>query len=278
MNTAQRILKFLAMAVAAVLVIAIFSGVAGVGMLLGRVLGPEHELGSAGLTEISLGENVEMGDVRRFEVRVKTVRLKIVNTDESKLKAESNTDRIKVSRNDETLVIEEEDFNFFENMAWGDDELIIYLPKVNHEFDVVRIETGAGKTDIDRLETKELYLNMGVGKVEIQEAIARNKTEINGGAGLLIIQGGELANLDFDMGVGRVEITAKVLGSSEIDAGLGKLDLHLLGGERDYRINVNEGLGSVRLNGDEIQGDRSYGDGDNLIRIDGGVGAIEVTL
>lgn len=278
MNTAQRILKFLAIGLAAVLTVVIFSAVAGVGVFLGRILGPGYESNDTVLSDVNLGEEVNMSDVQRLNVRVKTVRVKIVSTDESKLRVESNSDRIKAGKNGDTLTVEEEDFSLFENIAWGDDELVLYLPKSGHEFDTVNIETGAGKVDIERIETKELQLKMGAGKVEIQEVIARDRAEIDGGAGLLVINGGKLNNLDFDMGVGKVEITASILGSSKIDAGVGKLDLKLEGVERDYRIRVDKGLGSVKLNGQEMENERTYGGGENLIEISGGIGAIEIEV
>lgn len=275
MNTAQRVLKFLALAVAAVLIIAIFSGIAGVGMILGRIFSPDRSTDTV-LSEVDLREDIDMNGIRRLELKASTVRVKVVSTDEGRIRVESNSDRVKVGKSGEILTIEESDFNLFENIAWGDDELVVYLPKSMHEFDFVSIETGAGKMDIERLETKELRISMGAGKVEIQEVIARNRADIDGGAGMLTIRNGELRNLDFDMGVGKVEIEAALLGSSEIDAGLGRLDLRLLGDADSYRIKVERGLGSVKLDGNEVESDRSYGEGENLIEIDGGVGAIEV--
>ena len=60
-------------------------------------------------------------------------------------------------------------------------------------------------------------------------------------------------------------------------AGVGHLVLNLYGRETDYKLRVDKGLGAVKFNGSEMSDGSAHGDGKNEIKIDGGVGAIDIT-
>ena len=47
--------------------------------------------------------------------------------------------------------------------------------------------------------------------------------------------------------------------------------------ESDYSIEVDKGISSCTFNGKELKDDTRYGDGENIIEIDGGIGDIEIT-
>ena len=89
---------------------------------------------------------------------------------------------------------------------------------------------------------------------------------------------GTIGYLDFNMGVGEVNITSKIIGVNEIDAGIGSLNLNLIGSLDDYKIKIEKGLGSAIVNGNNISRDEIVGIGDNFIDIDGGVGEIKVKI
>ena len=77
------------------------------------------------------------------------------------------------------------------------------------------------------------------------------------------------------MGVGELDLSAKLSGNSDIDAGVGRLNLNLIG--NDYKIKVDKGIGSASINGNDIKDDTYYGEGSNIIDIDGGVGSIDIS-
>lgn len=92
----------------------------------------------------------------------------------------------------------------------------------------------------------------------------------------MAVRESELHDLDLDMGVGKVELGAKLTGNNRIDAGIGKLELDLRGKLDEYKIKVEKGLGSIELNGEKLSNGAIRGEGDTLVDIDGGVGAIEI--
>ncbi len=56
----------------------------------------------------------------------------------------------------------------------------------------------------------------------------------------------------------------------------GKLDLNLTDGTENYTIKVSKGIGSITIDGKETIDNRTYGTGKTYIKIDGGVGAIDI--
>ena len=81
-------------------------------------------------------------------------------------------------------------------------------------------------------------------------------------------------NLDLVLGVGEAKIEGDLLGESEVDCGVGELTL-TLGKQTDYQVHLEKGLGSIFVNGSEYGGG-VYGNGNNKVEIDGGVGRINV--
>ena len=63
-------------------------------------------------------------------------------------------------------------------------DLIIYIPENIMTFDEVEveIETGAGKINIQSLNTQGLYLELGAGDVYIENLIVAKEAKIDGGA------------------------------------------------------------------------------------------------
>ena len=140
------------------------------------------------------------------------------------------------------------------------------------------VETGAGTVYAEGLSADEVDLDLGAGKAEFVGLVAKNKVKVSGGAGYLVIREAELKNLDLDMGVGKVEISGVLRGNSEIDAGVGKLEMTLKGGRDDYKMKFSKGLGSITVNGESMGDNGVWGDGAETIKIDGGVGAIEIRV
>ena len=62
----------------------------------------------------------------------------------------------------------------------------------------------------------------------------------------------------------------------KINAGIGSLELNILGNKKIYTIKADKGIGSIKIDGKEVADDVTYGDGENTIKIDGGIGSINV--
>ena len=155
------------------------------------------------------------------------------------------------------------------------DVVTVIVPS-SYVFDDVLIDAGAGSVSIDRLVTKNLSFDIGVGNVVINDLVVYNDTSIDGGAGKFVINNGTINDLDYDMGAGDTNINAFIKGSSEIDCGVGKLDLNLFNDMSDLSLDLSLGIGSVKVNGDDVVKDSVLGTGRNVIEIDGGVGDINI--
>ena len=266
MSKFHKIVKYFAVGFATLIIGSIISLVMYIVVVLGNVFSDEKgTFNNLEKLEIS-GANYAVLDV---ELESSNVIIK----EGSSFKIESNDKYIRAKENNNKLIIEEKKHNWFTDKEVSD--LIIYVP-FTHVFSRVSIESGAGKVSIESLSTNELDLDLGAGKVSISNLNVLEKTEIDGGAGEIVLKDSKINNLKLDMGVGNLKIQAKILGSSKINSGIGKLDVVLLGNLSDYRIKANKGIGKFNVSGVNASDDTYYGSGSNFIDIDGGIGEITV--
>lgn len=274
MYTAQRVIKYCAIAFAVLLICGIVSAIVTAGMTLSYVFG--------GWDNAPISETVEVIDVSDIAVQeVKSLHLDLKATSVvialgEQFAVEADESVIMVSQGEKALYVQEKDFHFLTDWGTRGKEMKITIPRDWAELETLRLNAGAGRVEIRDLKVKNLELDLGAGKTEISSLVVTERAKVKGGAGYLAVRESEIKDLDLDMGVGKVEIGAKLTGNNQIDAGVGKLDLNLRGTSEDYRVNVEKGLGSVTLNGKKMADDETWGDGKTVIDIDGGVGAIEI--
>lgn len=266
MNTVQKVIKYLAMAFALFLSICIIGGII---------------TGLAGISFILSGANGEAAgemqsypvdrDISSLEIDLSAANLKIKSAD--KFSLESNHKYISVSCEDGQLRIKETKKLF--GVSSGGVTVILYIPE-GFVFDGVSIDTGAGSVEIEALSADILKISLGAGEAKICNLTANSRADIDGGAGEITIDGGRLNNLSLDMGVGELTLRSRIEGTSELDYGVGETRLTLIGSREDYQIKLNRGLGEAKLEGESMGDTSVYGAGQNLIDIDGGVGAIKI--
>ena len=144
--------------------------------------------------------------------------------------------------------------------------------------DETKIETGAGKINIEKLNTQSLYLELGAGDVYIENLSVTKESKIDGGIGKTELKTCEINNLKANLGMGEFSFNGKLTGKSEIDSGVGAININLLDNANSYTIDVDKGIGSVTLDGQKLEMDRVYGNGENYIDIDGGIGEIKIVM
>lgn len=273
MTTAQKIIKYCAVAFAIFLIITIISAVlsAGYGLL--------NAIGIINFKENSLLENMVTisDDAEEFlslNLDIKSSNLQIKTGD--KFEVKTNNSNIKYSNENGSIKIKEDKLTnwFFGKIDIG--ELVIYIPENMKQIDEVKINIGAGTVFIEQLNTKNLYLDLGAGNVAIDKLTVSEESKINGGAGNININSGEIANVDLDLGVGNTKIKSDITGNSNINTGVGELNLYLSLDADNYKINVNKGIGKITFNDDKILDDTIIGNGENYIKISGGVGNINI--
>lgn len=276
MYTAQRVIKYCAVAFAVLLICGIISAIVTAGMMLSYVFGGwESEPIATGTTEVIDVSDIATQEVKSLHLDLKATSVVIVMGEEFAVEADESV--ITVSQGEKALYVQEKDFHFLTDWGTRGKEMKITIPHDWTGLDTLRLNAGAGRVEIRDLTVKNLELELGAGKTELSNLVVTERTKINGGAGYLAVRESEFRDLDLDMGVGKVELGVKLAGNNQIDAGVGKLDLNLRGAPEGYRVKVEKGLGSITLNGKKMADDETWGDGKTTIDIDGGVGAIEIT-
>lgn len=263
MTPFQKAVKYIAIALAVVLIVAILGGilsVVGVIGLIGSIDGVAEECTTYPVSET----------VRELRLQISAADFTVEVGD--RFSVESNLKDLTVSERNGVLTIREKNTRF-KNYTGA--VLKLTVPE-SFVFSSAEVETGAGRVRIDALTAEILQLELGAGEVSIGQLNAIHSAEIEGGAGKITIGGGSLHNLQLDMGVGQMNLTSALLGSSELELGVGETNLHLIGTQTDYTVLVEKGIGNATVAGVEIGDQDRHGTGENRVEITGGVGAIHV--
>ncbi len=268
MSEGQKVIKYIAMAFAIFLIVNIIGGIITAFACIAGVTGIVSINSN---TENMVDFSESYTQVEQIQIECKLSNLNIKQGTEFKIEATTIEDKFECENKDGILKIREKELRFFLNTV-SDSNITVYIPE-NIKLTNVKIETGAGKVTIEKLCTDKLKLDLGAGSVKICDINVEKETKINGGVGKVTIENSILNNLELDCGVGEFEMTAKLIGDTDIDCGVGRLEVNLIGNEDDYKISARKGLGSFKINSKEIQNDTKYGNGQNNIKIDAGVGS-----
>ena len=264
MNQTQKIIKYFAIALAFLLIFTIIT--------------TSINFISAVTNFFSNDDNITE-NLRELEFTMDTSNLDIDVTSSNiifktgdSFKIETNNKKIELKETNDELKIKEKKRNYFNRK---NSDLVITVP-VDYKFNKVEIDSGAGVVDIAKLNTEILDFDLGAGKVDVDNLNVLEKTSIEGGAGKISIKNSIINNLDLDMGVGELTLNSLVIGNSKINAGVGKLTLDLIG--IDYKVKVQKGIGEATFNDNNMKDSTYYGEGSNIIEIDGGVGSINISV
>lgn len=272
MTTAQKIIKYLATAFAVFLIVSIISGVLSVFYALSAVLGLKKVENKVNEEKAMINFEAS-NDVATVDIDVDFTNLIIKNGDY--LRVETNNQNIDYKQDNQKLKIKEKTHNWFAKNDEGN--LIVYIPE-NLKFEQVKINADAGKIHIENLNTEKLNLELGAGETEIENLIVTYNCKINSGAGKVSISSGKINDLKLDMGIGKFEISSEITGNSKVNAGIGNLNLDIKGIRENYTLKANKGIGNIKIDKKEISEDAVYGSGENAIKIEGGIGNIDVNF
>ena len=226
MNSAQKIIKYLAMAFAIFLIVSIFSGIV-YGVLgiatAGKLIGDNSTV------DTKCQEN---GEKLCLEIALSISNLEIKKGD--KLSVETKNEKVEVSQDDHRLVITEKGRHLFE--SYNDREVIVYIPE-GTEFEKAGISGGVGNIYIENLQAKDLEMALGIGKTEVSNL--------------------EVKNAKISTGIGEVSVRL----SSKLDAytikpekGIGDVVLngksipdHSVNGNGESKIEIDGGIGAIKI-------------------------------
>ena len=209
-------------------------------------------------------------DIHSLDIQINAADFKIVSADD--FSVESNLKYLSVSEKDGVLKIVDEAKS---NSNYTNAILTLYVPNgiVFHDVD---IETGAAKLTADTLSANSVELKLGAGDVRFESLNASSNVDIEGGAGQITIVSGTLNDLSLEMGIGELNLRAAVLGESDLKFGVGESNVTLIGSKDDYKVDIEKGLGNVTVDGENVIGFGSSGNGQNHIKFEGGIGTINL--
>ncbi len=275
MTTAQKIIKYLAIAFAIFLIFTIISGIlSGIyGLItgLGLIESNNADKGGKYLSIVEWDQYDEA--IKKLNIDVNYSNFTIKESDT--IKIESNINDIDCKQNGNTLEIKEKNhirFNF--GTVDSTREIILYIPR-DLILESSNISTGSGRVNIEYIHSEDLDLNLGAGETTIKELNVKH-AKIDTGAGDFKIENGNINDLDFNQGVGETDIRVKLTGKNKFNMGIGTLKIHLLNNKDDYKINVDNGIGNVKIDGKDVSDNETIGNGQNHISISGGIGEIYV--
>lgn len=275
MTSVQKVIKYLAIAFAIFLSVAIICSIVTGGYLVlkGTKIINSDKVEDSKLLEELVTISDDNGTITSLELEIKTTNLKIINGENFVVK--TNNPDVKFSNNDGKVVIEDKSKNIWTNLN-DESNIIIYMPTNINKLSKVKIRSGVGKVCINSINTQVLDLEAGLGETTIDNLVVTEKAKIESGMGRLNINSCSIKNANIDLGVGEVNITGDILGNSEINTGVGKLGLNLTSAKENYTLKVEKGLGKISFNKNNISNDTTLGDGQNYINIEGGIGSIDI--
>lgn len=268
MTTGQKIIKYLAILFAMMIIINIIGGIAS---------------GLMGITSLFNGnknanENVyvytveEINKVDNLKIDLKMSNLTIKSGEEFSI--QTNNRYIKQNLSNETLTIKENrHFNFSSN-----NDVIITIP-VDKIFNKINISMGAGNIDSEDLTSLYLDIDAGAGNMTFNNLSVTEELELDGGAGNITINNSQINNLDLDNGVGEFKFSGYLFGKNEIDMGVGNASLYLNSDINEYNFSVDKGIGNITINDLKVSDGYKVSNDENIksIKIDGGVGNITIS-
>ena len=272
MTTAQKVIKYIATAFAVFLIITIISLILSGSYALLSAFGLIHTNKNIITDDLKVISS-EVNEVSTLKIDLACTNLDIKTG--NSFKVETNNSKITFEEKDGSVKIKEENRNWLNNNN-SESNLIIYIPEDMIDIDETKIETGAGKINIENLNTQSLYLELGAGDVYLENVIATGDTKIDGGVGKTELKSCEINNLKANLGMGEFVFNGKLIGKIEIDSGVGAINIKLMEKKENYTIEVDKGLGNVTLDGQKLEIDRVYGTGKNYLDIDGGIGSIKI--
>ena len=272
MTDVQRIIKYLAIALAVFLTVAIIGGIlSAVGVLGGIFLGGGRE------------ETDATGDMKTYAVTSGISELKIhINAADlaikegSRFSVESNLKHLTVEEKNGCLILKDlTTIKLNGSNAYKDAVLTVYVP-AGTVFEKINLNTGAGRVTAGELRAETVDLELGAGDALIDTLVATKSADIEGGAGRIAISGGALHNLELGMGVGQLNLTSALTGECQLELGIGESNITLVGNRADYALDIEKGIGEVRVDGKVVSDYGSSGNGTAGVEIHGGIGAIYV--
>lgn len=278
MNTFQKIIKALAIALAVFIIFSIVTIVFGIVTTIAKVTFLADLITIDKSEVINYTEEYDIEQINSLYIDSSIAKLEIYESDKIAVEATDVTKKFSSKVENGKLVIKETAKTNISINGQVNPVIKLYIPK-GFVFDNVDIDSGVGDTTIESLQADVVEMSTGVGNLTIDYIDSKSKIDIESGVGKLNIKNSILNNLSFEAGVGEYNITTYLTGNSEFDCGVGNGTIVLNGfNEENSKIKIDKGLGNININGQSYSDSQVYGNGANIIDINGGVGNINITI
>ena len=174
--------------------------------------------------------------------------------------------------------------SFWTRSAGGGTRLTIFLPR-EKRYQEAEFSIGAGKLYMKEAapDCDKVSIETGAGTVEADAVLAKERMDVEVGAGDVRLGHVQTPELNVSSGVGHFTISGRVSRILNVDNGAGGGSIVLEGNEGDYCYSVSSGVGSVRVNGNHIGGiGGGYKAGNpgasGMINVSSGVGKVDIQI
>lgn len=228
MNTAQKIIKYFAIAFASLLSVSIIAGIVFgcLGILTATKLIKDNS---------SVAITCEENESPCLKITLGVSDLEIKKGD--KLSAETSYEKISINQEDGRLVITENGGSIFDDASR---KITVYVPE-DMELSKVGIAGGAGSINVESLKAKDMEVSLGVGETVFNKLEVEN-AKINAGIGRIEIN---LASSNDDYaikasrGIGDITLNGAAIKSDEW-MGSGNKKIEISGGIGEITIKTNQ--------------------------------------
>ena len=264
----QKIIKYLAIIFAMMIIINIIGGIAsGLTTITSLFSGFKNNNENVYIFTVD-----EINEIDNLKIDLKTSNLVVKSGDTFSI--HTNNRYVKQILNNESLTIKENGhFNFNSN-----NEVIITIPN-DKIFNKINISMGAGNVNSENLASLYLNIDAGAGNISFDNLSVTEEFDLNGGAGNITINNSQVKNLDLDNGIGEFKFSGYLFGNNEIDIGVGNASLYLNSDINEYNFYIDKGIGNITINDEKISDGYRVNNDANIktIKIDGGVGNIIIS-
>lgn len=190
----------------------------------------------------------------------------------SKYRVDTDNEFVKVEVVDKKLRIKEKKHN---PITRKDTDSINLCLKDDAELNSIYLDMGAGKLKIDELNTKSAGFDLGAGSIELNKLNITDQFKLDGGAGSINIDNSVLNNSEIDLGVGVLNFTGRLLGETKVEGGIGSINMTIIDNKDNYKFVVDKGIGRVTIDGTNYS-NTTFGEGANLIKLETGIGSATI--
>ena len=263
MTTTQKIIK----AFAIILAITIIAGIISSIVNIVSFFLPEKETITA---PSDTQELIQLSNINSIEIELNRGKLNIETIPTSHPQISTGNNNIKFTEKGGVLKITKKGLNVSKESTF-----LLQLPQ-NTTLNTIKINSKAGAISLNNITSQYLDLDLGAGRVNINNIKVTNEADIDAGAGNLSMTNYYINKLDLDLGVGNTTLEGLLGSKSKIDCGVGSLNLTIPASLTKYALDIEKGIGEITINNNKITEEEYQTNGEIPLEIEGGVGSITI--